>query len=119
MTFAKEHDMLESFNNTFSRLENYLANGYTVTLYGDFAPLSMEISMTKNDKFILYGALFFMGHMMVIKMVVFQLCFNHKIKREPEKNPTLSFSASGKRGSHVVMPTAEPTTLSLGSRALH
>jgi hypothetical protein len=60
-TFATAHDLLESFNNTFSRLETYSAKGYTVTLYSDFAPLSMEFSITKNDKLILYGGFIFHG----------------------------------------------------------
>ena len=60
-TFAKEHDLLESFNNTFSRLESHSAKGYTVTLYSDFAPLSMEFSITENDRLILYGGFIFHG----------------------------------------------------------
>jgi hypothetical protein len=40
-TFAKEHDLLESFNETFSRLETYTDKGYTVILYSDFAPHSL------------------------------------------------------------------------------
>jgi hypothetical protein len=52
-TYAKEHDLLENFNETFSRLESYSDKGYTVTLYSDFAPLSMEFSITENDKLIL------------------------------------------------------------------
>ncbi len=59
--FAKEHDLMESFNNTFSRLKNYSAKGYTVTLYSDFAPLSMEFSITENNKLILYGGFIFHG----------------------------------------------------------
>lgn len=58
-TFAKENNLLENFNNTFSRLENYSAKGYTVTLYSDFAPLSMEFSITENDKLILYGGIIY------------------------------------------------------------
>lgn len=59
--FANENNLLENFNNTFSRLENYSAKGYTVTLYSDFAPLSMEFSITKNDKLILNGGFIFHG----------------------------------------------------------
>ena len=59
--FAKEHDLEESFIETFSRLENYSDKGYTVTLYSDFAPLSMEFSITENNKLILYGGLIFHG----------------------------------------------------------
>lgn len=53
--FATEHDLLENFNNTFSRLESYSAKGYIVTLFSDFAPLSMEFSITDNGRQILYG----------------------------------------------------------------
>jgi len=60
-TFAKENDMLENFNNAFSRLETYSDKGYTVTLYSDFAPMSMEFSITDNDKPILYGGFIFHG----------------------------------------------------------
>jgi len=60
-TFAKEHDLLESFNRTFSRLETYSAKGYTVTLYSDFAPLSLEFSIKENDRLMLYGGFIFHG----------------------------------------------------------
>jgi len=60
-TFAKENNMLENFNKTFSRLENYSDKGYTVTLYSDFAPLSMEFSITDNGRQILYGGFIFHG----------------------------------------------------------
>ena len=33
---------MESFNETFSRLENYSDKGYDVILYRDFATLSLE-----------------------------------------------------------------------------
>ncbi len=59
--FAKEHDLLESFHRTCSRLEEYIAKGYTVTLYSDFAPLSMEFSNMENDKLILCGGFIFHG----------------------------------------------------------
>ena len=59
--FANENNLLENFNNTFSRLESYSAKGYTVTLYSDFAPLSMEFSITENDKLILNGGFIFHG----------------------------------------------------------
>ena len=59
--FTSENNLLESFNNTFSRLENYSAKGYTVTLYSDFAPLSMEFSITENNKLVLYGGFIFHG----------------------------------------------------------
>ncbi len=60
-TFAKENNMLENFNNTFSRLESYSNKGYTVTLYSDFAPLSMEFSIIDNGKHILNGGFIFHG----------------------------------------------------------
>ena len=60
-TFAKENNLLEKFNNTFSRLESYSAKGYTVTLYSDFAPLSMEFSITEDGRAILYGGFIFHG----------------------------------------------------------
>ena len=60
-TFAKENNMLESFNKAFSRLENYLAKGYQVTLYSDFAPLSMEFSITNQGKHVLNGGFIFHG----------------------------------------------------------
>ncbi len=59
--FAKENNLLESFNNTFSRLEHYSKQGFNVTLYSDFAPLSMEFSITENNKLILYGGFIFHG----------------------------------------------------------
>jgi hypothetical protein len=60
-TFAKEHDLLESFNETFSRLENHSSKGYTVTLYSDFAPYSLYFEITLNEKFILNGGFIFHG----------------------------------------------------------
>ncbi len=60
-TYATEHDLLESFKETFSRLENYSDKGYSVTLYSDFAPLSMEFSITHENKLILYGGFIFHG----------------------------------------------------------
>jgi hypothetical protein len=59
--FAKEKNLLESFNETFSRPETYSDKKYVVTLYSDFAPLSMEFSITDNDKPILYGGFIFHG----------------------------------------------------------
>ena len=60
-TFAKENNMLESFNETFSRLETYSDKGYTVTLYSDFAPHSLYFEITLNEKFILNGGFIFHG----------------------------------------------------------
>ena len=59
--FASENNLLESFNNTFSSLENNSAKEYTVSLYSDFAPLSMEFSITENDRLIVYGGFIFHG----------------------------------------------------------
>jgi hypothetical protein len=60
-TYAKENNLLENFNKTFSRLENYSAKGYTVTLYSDFAPLSMEFSITDKGQHVLNGGFIFHG----------------------------------------------------------
>jgi hypothetical protein len=60
-TYAKENNMLESFKNTYSRIENYSDKGYTVTLYSDFAPLSLYFEITLNEKFILNGGFIFHG----------------------------------------------------------
>jgi phosphomevalonate kinase len=54
-TFTKKDNILERFNETFSRLESYSVKGYKVTLYSDFALHSMEFSITDNDKTIFYG----------------------------------------------------------------
>jgi hypothetical protein len=70
--FAKENNLLESFNNTFSNLENYSAKGCTVTLYTDFAPLSMEFSITEMISSFFMAALYFMVRMMVMAMAEHQ-----------------------------------------------
>ena len=49
-SYAKENNLPENFNDTFSKLENYSAKGYTVTLYSDFVPLSMEFCTGKMNK---------------------------------------------------------------------
>jgi hypothetical protein len=59
--YAKEEGLDESFNNTFSRLENYSAKGYDVTLYSDFAPLSLEFVIKEKDRFVLNGGIIFHG----------------------------------------------------------
>ena len=59
--YASENALEEDFNETFSRLENYSNKGYTVNLFPDFAPLSMEFSVMENDKLILYGGFIFHG----------------------------------------------------------
>ena len=60
-TFARENNLLESFNVTFSRLENYSDKDYTVTLYNDFAPYSLYFEITMHEKFILNGGFIFHG----------------------------------------------------------
>lgn len=60
-TFAKENNMLERFNETFSRLETYSDKGYIVTLYSDFAPNSLYFEITMNEKLILNGGFIFHG----------------------------------------------------------
>jgi hypothetical protein len=60
-TYAKEHNLMESFTETFARLERYSDKGYSVTLYRDFAPLSMEFSIKENDRLVLYGGFIFHG----------------------------------------------------------
>jgi hypothetical protein len=59
--FAKEKNLLENFNNTFSRLENYSDKGNTVNLYSGFAPHSLYFEITMNEKFVLNGGLIFHG----------------------------------------------------------
>jgi hypothetical protein len=59
--FAKEHDLMESFNNTFSRLENYSGKGYEVSLYSDFTPLSLEFVIKEKERFVLNGGFIFHG----------------------------------------------------------
>ena len=59
--FAKEKNLLESFNETYSWLETYSDKGYTVTLYSDFAPYSLYFEITMNEKFILNGGFIFHG----------------------------------------------------------
>ena len=59
--FAKENNLEESFNNTFSGLENYSDKGYEVTLYCDFAPLSLEFVIKQEGRFVLNGGFIFHG----------------------------------------------------------
>jgi len=56
---AKENNLLENFIETFSRLKTYSDTGYSVTLYSDFAPLSLYFEITMNEKFILNGGFIF------------------------------------------------------------
>ena len=59
--YAKEHDLMESFNETFSRLENYSGKGYKVSLYSDFAPLSLEFVVKEEERSVLNGGFIFHG----------------------------------------------------------
>lgn len=59
--YATEHLLMESFNETFSRLENYSVKGCDVNLYSDFAPLSLEFSITDQGQFVLNGGFIFHG----------------------------------------------------------
>lgn len=59
--FAKEHGLVESFNKTFSRLENYSVKGCDISLYSDFAPHSLEFSITDKGQFVLNGGFIFHG----------------------------------------------------------
>ena len=61
LSFAKEHGLLENFTQTFSRLESYANKGYEITLYSDFAPLSLDFSVTDNGRLILFGGIIFHG----------------------------------------------------------
>ena len=60
-SYAIKNNLLDSFNRAFSRLETHSDKGYIVTLYSDFAPLSMEFSITDNGKHILSGGFIFHG----------------------------------------------------------
>lgn len=57
--FAKEHDLTESLNRTFSRFERY--SDCEVKLYSDFAPLSLEFIITRDGQFVLNGGFIFHG----------------------------------------------------------
>ena len=59
--FAKEHELMESFLETFARLETYSLKGYGVSLYCDFAPLSLEFVITQAERFVLNGGFIFHG----------------------------------------------------------
>lgn len=59
--FANEHGLMESFNKTFSRLENYSVKGCDVSLFSDFAPLSLEFLITDRGEFVLNGGFIFHG----------------------------------------------------------
>jgi hypothetical protein len=60
--FAKENDLMESFNETFARLGNYSDKGYEVSLYSDFAPLSLGFSIVNQGQFDFNGGFIFHGN---------------------------------------------------------
>jgi hypothetical protein len=59
--FAKEQGLEDSFNETFSTLENYSCKGYDVILYSDFATLSLEFVIKEKDRLVLNGGFIFHG----------------------------------------------------------
>ena len=59
--FAKEHGIEDSFNETFSRLENYSDKGFDVFLFSDFAPHSLEFVIKQGKRFVLNGGFIFHG----------------------------------------------------------
>ena len=59
--FAQTQGLMESFNETFSRLETYSGKGYDVILYSDFAPLSMEFVIKDKDRLLLNGGFIYHG----------------------------------------------------------
>ena len=58
---AKEHGLEESLRKAFSRLQRYSLQGCSVSLYADFAPLSLYFEISSNGKFILNGGMIFHG----------------------------------------------------------
>jgi hypothetical protein len=60
-TFAKEHDLTESFNKIFARFETFSKSGCEVNLYSHFAPLSLYFEITQEGKFILNCGFIFHG----------------------------------------------------------
>jgi hypothetical protein len=59
--YASRHDLIESFNRTFARLEHYSQKGCEVNLYSDFAPLSLYFEITRDGQFVLNGGFIFHG----------------------------------------------------------
>ena len=59
--FAKENNLEDSFNKTFSRFENYSDKGFDVILYSDFAPLSLEFVIKEKERFVLNGGFIYHG----------------------------------------------------------
>lgn len=60
-TFAKENDLKESFNESFSSLENYSGKGDDVFLYNDIAILSLEFVIIEEGRIVLNGGFKFHG----------------------------------------------------------
>ena len=59
--FATEHNLEDSLRKAFSRLQRYSDEGCAVSLYADFAPLSLYFVIYSNGKFILNGGMIFHG----------------------------------------------------------
>ena len=47
--YASDKGLLDSFNKTYSRLENYSQKGCEVALYSDFAPLSLYFEISRDE----------------------------------------------------------------------
>ena len=52
---------MESFNEIFSRLDTSLVQGNDLSLYSDFAPLSLELSISYQGQFVFNGGFIFHG----------------------------------------------------------
>lgn len=59
--YATNHGLTENFNRSFERLESYSKNGCEVTLYSDFAPLSLYFEVTHDGQFVLNGGFIYHG----------------------------------------------------------
>jgi len=59
--YAKQHNLEESLHKAFSRLQRYSQQGCSVSLYSDFAPLSLYFEISCDGKFMLNGGMIFHG----------------------------------------------------------
>jgi hypothetical protein len=59
--YAAKNGLIDSFNKTFNRLENYSQKGCQVDLYNDFALLSLYFEISSEGKCILNGGFIFHG----------------------------------------------------------
>jgi hypothetical protein len=59
--YTREHNLMESFNKTFSRFKTFSQCGCEVNLYSDFAPLSIYFEIFRDGKFVLNGRFIFHG----------------------------------------------------------